>query len=213
MTTYSRASRLSRNCQFAFVKFPGPEHVTDILKDRLDRTFEAFGLRSSDYCVFLPRLDAASFFAAMGTSDIFLDSIGWSGCNSTLESLRHALPIVTLPENLMRSRHTAAILKMIGLTETITTTTKEYVTAAINLATSDVLRAKMRTKIFQKQTSRVPRQDLHLCPGGLSISAGLCRQSIKVTQGFRWIYISHRNPTRSHRKQCSLRFRFLLQPR
>jgi protein O-GlcNAc transferase len=141
----------SRNCQFAFVKFPGTEHVTDILKGRLDRTFEAFGLRSSDYCVFLPRLDAASFFAAMGTSDIFLDSIGWSGCNSTLESLRHALPIVTLPGNLMRSRHTAAILRMIGITETITTTTKEYVSAAINLATNDVLRAGMRTKISQNR--------------------------------------------------------------
>jgi protein O-GlcNAc transferase len=50
---------------------------------------------ASDYCVLLPRLDFEKFSTAMGCCDIVLDSIGWSGCNSTLESLAHDLPIVT----------------------------------------------------------------------------------------------------------------------
>jgi hypothetical protein len=35
----------------------------------------------------LPRLDAAQFDMAAGMCDVFLDGIGWSGCNTTLEAL------------------------------------------------------------------------------------------------------------------------------
>ncbi len=36
--------------------------------------------------------------------DLFLDSVGWSGCNSTLEALACGLPVVTWPGELMRGR-------------------------------------------------------------------------------------------------------------
>ena len=70
----------------------------------------------------------------MQLCDVFLDSIGWSGCNSTLESLAYGLPIVTLPGPLMRSRHSAAILRMIGATETIAESVQGYVEIAAGLA-------------------------------------------------------------------------------
>jgi predicted O-linked N-acetylglucosamine transferase (SPINDLY family) len=66
--------------------------------------------------------------------DVFLDSAGWSGCNSTLESLAHDLPIVTLPGSYMRGRHSAAILQMMGVTETIAATLDDYVALAARLA-------------------------------------------------------------------------------
>jgi predicted O-linked N-acetylglucosamine transferase (SPINDLY family) len=43
------------------------------------------------------------FIAAIGQCDVVLDSIGWSGCNSTLESLVHDLPIVTMTGDLMEA--------------------------------------------------------------------------------------------------------------
>jgi tetratricopeptide (TPR) repeat protein len=52
-------------------------------------------LRADYHCVFLNRLSQSKFVAAAGLSDVFLDSIGWSGCNSALECLTQALPIVT----------------------------------------------------------------------------------------------------------------------
>jgi protein O-GlcNAc transferase len=70
----------------------------------------------------------------MGQCDIFLDSIGWSGCNTTLESLSHNLPIVTIQGSLMRGRHSAAILRMMGITETIANNVDEFVTIAARLA-------------------------------------------------------------------------------
>jgi predicted O-linked N-acetylglucosamine transferase (SPINDLY family) len=47
-------------------------------------------------CLFIESMSTDRFIAAIGNCDIFLDSIGWSGCNSTLESLVHNLRVVTL---------------------------------------------------------------------------------------------------------------------
>ncbi len=108
--------------------------ITALFRQRLDRAFAAFGLDAADYCCFLPRLGQDEFIAASGQCDIFLDSINWSGCNSTLESLVHDLPIVTMTGPLMRGRHTMAILRMMGVTDTITETIDDYVAVAIRLA-------------------------------------------------------------------------------
>ena len=72
-----------------------PDHRT--VRERLERAFAGVGLRAADHCVFLARLSQSKFVAAIGLCDVFLDSIGWSGCNSALESLPHNLPIVTRP--------------------------------------------------------------------------------------------------------------------
>ena len=75
----------------------------------------AAGRKAGDHCVFVPRMSPHRFVAAIGQCDIVLDSIGWSGCNSTLEGLAHDTPIATMSGSLMRGRHTTAILKMMGV--------------------------------------------------------------------------------------------------
>ena len=131
---FARIAKESGDCQFAFIQYAIGTQVTELFKQRLERAFAAVGLRADDYCIFLPRLNRHQFAAANGLCDIVLDSIGWSGFNSTLESLAHNLPIVTMPGPLMRGRHTLAILKMMGVTETITETIDDYISVAIRLA-------------------------------------------------------------------------------
>ena len=131
---FPRIARTAGDCQFAFIHHQNGSHVTDQFRSRLGKAFAAFGLRSADYCVFWPRLDVHRFGAAIGQCDIVLDSIGWSGCNTSLESLRYNLPIVTINGPLMRSRHTLAILKMMGVEETITETMADYISTAVRLA-------------------------------------------------------------------------------
>jgi tetratricopeptide (TPR) repeat protein len=87
--------------------------------NRIDETLASFDAA----------LKQKSRFAA-GLSDVFLDSIGWSGCNSALECLTRALPIVTFEGATMRGRHSAAILRMIGVEDTIATTVDDYVAIA-----------------------------------------------------------------------------------
>lgn len=87
------------------------------------------------------------FSAALGQCDIFLDSIAWSGCNSTLESLPYDLPIVTVPGTQMRGRHSMAILKMMGVTSTIAGSVDAYVTMAARLARDGSERAGVKAQI------------------------------------------------------------------
>jgi predicted O-linked N-acetylglucosamine transferase (SPINDLY family) len=132
---FPRIAREVGDCQFTFIQFQTSTYVTDLLRKRLEKAFADFGLRAADYCVFLPRReDERWFVGAIGQCDIILDSIGWSGGNSTLESLHHGLPIVAMATPLMRGRHSMAILKMMGVEETITETVDDYVFTAIRLA-------------------------------------------------------------------------------
>ncbi|MGB3402197.1 MAG: hypothetical protein WBA77_05855, partial [Microcoleaceae cyanobacterium] len=81
----------------------------------------------------------------------FLDSIGWSGCNSSLEAIAQNLPIITLAGELMRGRHSAAILTRMGLSELIALNKQQYVQLAIRLATDINYRQSLRQLISERQ--------------------------------------------------------------
>ena len=125
-----------KNCKFVFIKHIGDqsEQITTIFTKRLEKAFTESGLNYQDYCLFLPRLNQSEFAGVTAIADVFLDSIGWSGCNSSLEAVAQNLPIVTLPGELMRGRHTAAILRMMGLTELIASDKQQYIQLATRLA-------------------------------------------------------------------------------
>jgi protein O-GlcNAc transferase len=134
------------NCQFAFIQGHSI-HLTNQFRRRLQRAFANYGLNYEDYVVILPRLNETEYHALNCLSDIFLDSIGWSGCNTTLEALACDLPVVTLPGNMMRSRHSMAFLTMMGLTETIASNLEEYMAVAVRLALNANWRQQIRQKI------------------------------------------------------------------
>ena len=144
---FPRIAREVGDCQFAFVQYQGGAGITDLLRRRLDRAFAAVGLEADEYCVFLPRLDWNGFISASGQFDVFLDSIHWSGGNTTLESLSHNLPIVTLEGPLMRGRQSAAILRRIGVTETTAATMDDYVAIATRMAKDGSWRAAIKARI------------------------------------------------------------------
>lgn len=129
------------DCRFVFIEFPGSPPLTRRFQARLAKSFAARGLDAERTCVVLPRMTPAASVAAMGCADVVLDSIGWSGCNSLLDALVHALPIVTLPGETMRSRHGAAILRAIGLDALIASTAAGYIDAAVALGTDPAARA------------------------------------------------------------------------
>jgi len=121
------------------------------VKERLERTFAAASLRADYHCVFLNRLSQSKFVAAAGLSDVFLDSIGWSGCNSALECLTQALPIVTFEGATMRGRHSAAILRMIGVEDTIATTVDDYVAIATRLGKDAQFRRAISSRMAENR--------------------------------------------------------------
>jgi protein O-GlcNAc transferase len=144
---FPRIARAVGDCQFVFIQYHKGAHLTELFRQRLNRAFGALGLQADDHCLFLPPLAADKFLVASGQCDVFLDSINWSGGNTTLESLLHDLPIVTMTGPLMRGRHSTAILRMMGVTATIAETIDDYVSIAVRLARDVPWRMAVKAKI------------------------------------------------------------------
>jgi predicted O-linked N-acetylglucosamine transferase (SPINDLY family) len=148
---FARIAAEVPGCQFTFIEFAGGRGVTEMFRGRLDRAFRTVGLNAADHCAFLPRLAPDHFVAAIGLCDVVLDSIGWSGCNSILESLVHNVPIVTLSGDTMRARHTAAILERMGIRETTARTVDDYIAIAVSLGRDTTKRAEFSARIANKK--------------------------------------------------------------
>jgi predicted O-linked N-acetylglucosamine transferase (SPINDLY family) len=161
---YPLIAREVGNCQFAFIRYPKGDDVTALFRQRLRDVFAEHGLNADDHCVFLPFLKLDGFVAAMGLSDVYLDSIGWSGGNTTLESLAHDLPIVTTPTEFMRGRHSAAILRMMGIDDTIADTVEGFAAIAVRLARDRAWRDLQRRRIADNK---------HRCYRDLTAIGGL----------------------------------------
>lgn len=148
---FARIAREAGDCQFVFIQSLHGGEMTHRFRRRLERAFAVYGLDAARHCVFLPRLGLEQFAAAIGQCDVVLDSIAWSGCNSTLEGLVHDTPIVTMPGPLMRGRHTTAILQMMGMSDTIAETIDDYVMIAARLARDPAWRAAVKQRIAENK--------------------------------------------------------------
>jgi protein O-GlcNAc transferase len=146
---YPRIAREVGDCQFLFIQSHSGDPMTARFRQRLERAFAVYGLDAARHCVFLPRLGLEQFVGAIGASDVVLDSLGWSGGNTTLEGLAHDTPIVTAAGPLMRSRHTMAILRRMGVTETIGETVDDYVRIAARLGREPEWRTAVRQKMSE----------------------------------------------------------------
>jgi protein O-GlcNAc transferase len=144
---FAKIAKFVGNCQFVFIKHAKEAAVADLFRRRLDSVFSEWGLTASDHCLFIESLTTDRYVAAMGACDLFLDSIEWSGFNSTMESLVHDLPVVTLRGALMRGRHSTAILNRIGVEETVADSTDEYVSIATKLAANSGERKRISLEI------------------------------------------------------------------
>jgi len=141
------ASRVP-NARFRFIGHESP-FVTDSFFKRLSRTFQGRGLDAGRYCTIHPKMSQSEFLEFTARADVFLDTIGWSGGNTTLETVALDVPVVTLPGRMMRSRHSYAILKMMGVEDTIARDIDGYVDIAVRLGADPAWRheivGKMRT--------------------------------------------------------------------
>lgn len=153
------AAATSGPCRLVFIGLPQASSAEAAFKTRLAAAFARAGFDVDQYCLFLPRMNEAEFSRAVGAADLFLDSLDWSGCNSTLEAVAHGLPVITCPGGFMRGRHSAAILTLMGVDETIAKDVETYVALAARLAGDAELRAELRNRMIQGR-ERLYRHDI-----------------------------------------------------
>lgn len=132
------------NAEFHFLA-TGYEGVRNIFIKRIESAFQAHGLDASRFCFFHPSLPQQEFYGLVEYGDVVLDSLDWSGNNSSMEAIAFDKPVVTMPGSTFRSRHSFGILQRLDCPELIAKSKEEYLDIAAKL--SD---AKLRSGIALK---------------------------------------------------------------
>ena len=134
------------NCYFWFISATN-NSLTSLFKNRISKLFMDGGYNFDRYFYFHSRCTQNEFLGLIKESDIILDTLNWSGGNTSLEAVSLNKPIVTLPSNFMRGRHTSGILKTLNIEETIADTKEKYVEIAVKLANDINFRNSIISKI------------------------------------------------------------------
>ena len=131
------------------VMFAGQnEGVTQRFIARLSAAFAAQGVAPSGRVKLLPNLMHDDYKRVNALCDVMLDTLHWSGGNTSLDALAMGLPIVTLPGEFMRGRQTMGMLTLLGVEELIATSTADYLAIAKRLASDKKYRADVSLKIL-----------------------------------------------------------------
>ncbi len=131
---------------FVFISNPS-QMATHRFVQRLRRSFKKFDLDADQFCQFVPQLNFNDFLSLNLAADVLLDTFDWSGGKTTLEALSCGLPVVTCPGKYMRGRHAYAMLKRIGLPQTIALDRKAYGQIAVRLALDPDFYAHVKQKL------------------------------------------------------------------
>jgi Fe-S-cluster containining protein len=95
---------------------------------RLEHRLREAGVRA----IFMPVYSPEVFRALLRLADVALDSIGWSGGITAIETVGAGLPTVTMPREFRRSRHTTAFLTAANAPGLIARDIEDYVDLATN---------------------------------------------------------------------------------
>jgi predicted O-linked N-acetylglucosamine transferase (SPINDLY family) len=121
--------------------------VSEHLGRRVQRALEDHGIPPRGQVKFLPRLSAENFRRVLACADVVVDTLRWSGGNTSLDALAAGTPIVTLPGRFMRGRQTAAMLAMAGVPELVAASVDDYVRIAVEVARDRDRNAGLRERI------------------------------------------------------------------
>lgn len=86
------------------------------MTERLAARFAAGGIAPARR-VFLPMTSRDRYLAINRACDVMVDTLHWSGGNTTLDALAVGLPVVTHRGDAMRGRQSAAMLELLGASE------------------------------------------------------------------------------------------------
>lgn len=133
--------------------------ITEQFGDRVQNALEAHGIAPAGQLKFLPRMDSVSFRRMLAAADVVIDSVHWSGGNTSLDALSTGTPVVTWPGRFMRARQTAAMLAMMGLEELIAPDADSYVRLAIDVASNRDRNRALRQAIVARREALFGRPE------------------------------------------------------
>ena len=142
-------ARCLGNCQFIFFSFQ--KELTEILRNRLYKAFNAVNLKPEQYIQFVPFLRKEEFYSLLLKADLYLDTIGFSGFNTAMQAIACDLPIIAKEGRFMRGRLAQALLRLLGLDELVVSTNQEYVAIVVKLIQNNELLKSYKNKISKNK--------------------------------------------------------------
>lgn len=108
----------------------GPIVVLQAISPFEQRTIQSRFEKAGIDAIWIPRLHPTDFRRLLQLCDVSLDPPAWNGGNTTVETMGVGVPVVTLPTEFMRGRHSLAFHKMAGAHGLIASNPQEYVDMA-----------------------------------------------------------------------------------
>ena len=127
---------LARNKNAALVFFQATDiSITRAFMKRLESVMNENGVEKRGQIKILPRMAHENYLRVNMLCDVMLDTLHWSGGNTTLDALACGLPVVTMPGEFMRGRQSYGMLKCMGLNDLIAHDHKDFIEIATRLGT------------------------------------------------------------------------------
>jgi len=134
--------------------------VTQAFAGRLDRSLSKRGVDIHERVIFLaPALPHGKYLRLNALCDVMLDTVHWSGGNTSLDALANGLPVVTWPGALMRGRQSQAMLRAVGVPQLVCDSRDAYVDVAVTLGRDRALREDTSARIAQGRTALFERDE------------------------------------------------------
>ena len=125
--------------------------LTDRFMRRLERGFAAHGVDVRERVKVLPQVGHDDYLRINRACDVMLDTLHWSGGNTSLDALACGLPIVTLPGAYMRGRQSAGMLGLMDVPELVARDRADYRAIAGRLVGDDAWRRAISERIRSGQ--------------------------------------------------------------
>ena len=124
------------------------ETHTQLFAGRLSRAMQLHGLDIHARAIFLQsNIPHPTYLKLNELCDVMIDTLHWSGGNTTLDALASGLPVVTLPGTLMRGRQSQAMLKIVGLPELVAKDREELIATTVRLGRDPAERRALSERI------------------------------------------------------------------
>jgi len=133
--------------------------VTARFLARLDAVLAAHDMKVGERRIVLPVLPHEDYLRVNRLCDLMLDSLYWSGGNTSLDALACGLPLVTLPGSFMRGRQSMAMLRLCGLDELVAADVADYLRIASRLGRDREWRTALRERLAQAVDAVFGRDD------------------------------------------------------
>jgi protein O-GlcNAc transferase len=154
------AEVLARDPAGIAVMFPSKqERFTQVFSERFSRALARKGLTLEGRVRFLEFTQHAKYLRINELCDVMLDTLHWSGGNTSLDALAAGLPLVTLPGAFMRGRQSAAMLGQMGLAELIAEDRDAYVEKALELGADRERRREVSARIAANRGALFERDE------------------------------------------------------